>query len=73
MRAWRHVLTNITTDRGAEMMRIDLLCNRVVEIKTELNRQNIVDRLNRRHKEDLPPLFWVCVVVIALLIMNSAA
>ena len=54
-----------------KMTRIDNLFDRVVETKMELNHQNIVDRINNRHKEDVPPLFWIGVVLMALLVMSN--
>lgn len=52
------------------MNKIDNLLNRVVEVKM-LRHQELVDRLNDRHKEDLPPLFWVIVSCIVVLVMSN--
>lgn len=34
-----------------------------------MRHQNIVNRLNKRNREDVPPLFWLVVFVVAMLIM----
>ena len=46
------------------MNKIDELGNRIVKIKS------INHELNR-HKEDVPPLFWIGVVLMALLVMSN--
>ena len=37
----------------------------------ELHHQYIVDRLNNRHREDLPPLFWLAVVLVCMLLTSN--
>lgn len=53
------------------MNKIDTLLNRVVEVKM-LKHQQLVDRMNGRHNEQMPsPIFWVAVAAISLLIMSN--
>lgn len=36
-----------------------------------MRNKRLVDRLNDRRKDDSPPMFWIAMVLIAVLIMSD--
>lgn len=53
------------------MSHIVNLFNRVVEAK-KMKHQKLVDRINNRHKEQLPgPLFWIGVLCVMVLLTSG--